>query len=162
MAGAGVGRGRALVTDRSIRCDRIAWLQGETPAQAEIAGRLEDIRRGLNERLFLGLRRFESHYAIYGPGDFYRRHIDSFAGRASRVVSLVLYLNAQWQPGDGGELQVFNRESQDEVCATIAPEAGRLVIFLSEQIPHEVLVANRTRYSLASWFRRDDNTLFHG
>lgn len=156
MKTAGVGRGTDLVRDRAVRRDRIAWLQGITPPQAELFGFLEAIRSGLNQRLFLGLKRFETHYATYHPGDFYKRHLDSFRGRASRVVSLVLYLNEDWAPEDGGALQVFNRDSENEVCGLVVPEAGRMALFLSEEIPHEVLPANRTRYSLACWFRQDE------
>lgn len=156
MKKAGIGRGADLTRDRSVRRDRIAWLQGITPPQRELFRCLEQIREGLNRRLFLGLKRYEAHYATYQSGDFYRKHVDSFAGRASRVVSLVLYFNEDWQPADGGELQVFNRDSQEEVCGLILPEMGRVVLFLSEEIPHEVLPANRARYSLACWFRQDE------
>ena len=152
---AGVGRGNDFIRDRAIRRDRIAWLNGETTSQQRLFRVLDDLRVGLNRRLFLGLQRFEAHYASYQPGDFYRRHLDSFRGRASRVVSLVLYLNEQWQSGDGGELQVFNRENPEEVVGRVLPEAGRAVIFLSEEVPHEVLPAGRTRHSIACWFRQD-------
>ncbi|MFW5825468.1 MAG: 2OG-Fe(II) oxygenase [Marinobacter sp.] len=152
---AGVGRGTDFTRDRAIRRDRIAWLNGQTPAQHQLFGFLEEIRVGLNRRLFLGLQRFEAHYASYRPGDFYRRHVDSFRGRASRVVSLVLYLNEDWQPEDGGQLQVFSRERPEEVCGTVMPEAGRVALFMSEEIPHEVLPARRTRHSIACWFRQD-------
>lgn len=30
-----------------------------------------------------------------------------------------------------------------------------MVVFLSEKFPHEVLKANRKRYSIAGWFRVD-------
>lgn len=155
MDRAGVGRGTGFTRDRSVRRDRIAWMDGETPEQQQLFRFLEDVRVGLNRRLFLGLQRFEAHYASYQTGDFYRRHLDSFRGRASRVVSLVLYLNDDWRPGDGGELQVFNRETPDEVCGRVSPESGRVVIFLSEEVPHEVLPARRTRHSIACWFRQD-------
>lgn len=153
---AGIGRGSDPVRDRSIRRDKIAWLQGVTAPQAELFQFFEAIRQGLNQRLFLGLKRFETHYATYHCGDFYRQHLDSFKGRASRVVSLVLYLNDNWQAADGGALRVFNRDNSLEVCGTVLPEAGRMAVFMSEEIPHEVLPANRTRYSLACWFRRDE------
>ncbi|MBW4933379.1 2OG-Fe(II) oxygenase [Marinobacter sp. F4206] len=156
MKSAGIGRGNDLVRDRSVRRDKIAWLQGITAPQAALFEFFEEMRLGLNQRLFLGLKRFESHFATYQPGDFYRKHLDSFQGRASRVVSLVLYLNEDWQAGQGGELRVFNRESESEVCGLVTPEAGRMVLFLSEEIPHEVLPAHRTRYSLACWFRQDE------
>lgn len=156
MKTAGIGRGSDLVRDRAVRRDRIAWLQGITPPQAELFRFLDTIRCGLNQRLFLGLKRFETHYATYHPGDFYKRHLDSFRGRASRVVSLVLYLNEDWAPEDGGALRVYNRDNENEVCGMLFPEAGRMALFLSEEIPHEVLPANRTRYSLACWFRQDE------
>ncbi|PXX91995.1 2OG-Fe(II) oxygenase [Marinobacter vulgaris] len=153
---AGVGRGADLLRDRSVRRDKIAWLQGETPVQAELSAFFESVRLGLNQRLFLGLKRFEAHYATYHAGDFYRRHVDSFQGRASRVVSLVLYLNDGWDQSDGGALQIYNRENENEVCGTVLPLAGRMALFMSEEIPHEVLPANRTRYSIACWFRCDE------
>lgn len=156
MKKAGIGRGNDLVRDRSVRRDKIAWLQGVTAPQAALFEFFEMIRRGLNQRLFLGLKRFETHYATYHSGDFYKQHLDSFKGRASRVVSLVLYLNEEWQAADGGALQVFNRDNDHEVCGTVLPEAGRMALFMSEEIPHEVLPANRTRYSLACWFRQDE------
>lgn len=156
LRAAKIGRGLDKTRDRSVRRDRIAWLQGETPAQASLFSVFDTIRLGLNQRLFLGLKRFEAHYATYHPGDFYRRHVDSFQGRASRVVSVVLYLNEHWQDTDGGELQVFNRDSRPEICGQVLPELGRMAVFMSEEIPHEVLPANRTRYSLACWFRQDE------
>ena len=155
MTRAGVGRGTDFTRDRSVRRDRIAWLNGQTLAQQRLFAVLDEIRVGLNRRLFLGLQRFEAHYASYQPGDFYRRHLDSFRGRASRVVSLVLYLNDNWHVGDGGELRVFNRESPDEVCGMVTPASGHAVIFLSEEVPHEVLPALRKRHSIACWFRQD-------
>jgi len=154
MKRAGIGRGRDLTRDSSIRRDRIAWLQGDSVPQAALFDFFESLRSGLNQRLFLGLRRFEAHYATYHHGDFYKKHLDSFRGRALRVVSLVLYLNDDWKPEDGGELQVFNRD--DEVCGLVMPQKGRMVLFLSEEIPHEVLAARRTRYSIACWFRQDE------
>lgn len=153
---AGVGRGADLQRDRSVRRDKIAWLQGMTPAQTELFGFFEAVRLGLNQRLFLGLRRFEAHYATYHQGDFYRRHVDSFQGRASRVVSLVLYLNEGWDEADGGALQVYNRENENEICGTVLPQEGRMALFMSEEVPHEVLPAHRTRYSIACWFRCDE------
>jgi SM-20-related protein len=156
LRAAGIGRGLDKTRDRSVRRDKIAWLQGETVAQSALFSAFETIRCGLNQRLFLGLKRFEAHYATYQPGDFYRKHVDSFVGRASRVVSVVLYLNEGWHTTDGGELQVFNRDSDLEICGRVSPELGRMAVFMSEESPHEVLPANRTRYSVACWFRRDE------
>jgi len=156
MARAGIGRGTDLVKDRSVRRDRIAWLEGFTEAQAMLFTFLDALRDGLNRRLFLNLKRFEAHYATYQPGDFYKRHLDSFRGRASRVVSLVLYLNENWGLEDGGELRVFDSQDHQQAVGMVRPTAGRAVLFLSEEVPHEVLPANRTRFSIACWFRQDE------
>ena len=156
MNRAGIGRGSDLVKDRSVRRDRIAWLEGCSEPQARLFQFLDQLREGLNQRLFLGLKRFEAHYATYQVGDFYKRHVDSFRGRASRAVSLVLYLNDDWGLEDGGELKLFSPDHEDQPVGLIRPEAGRAVVFLSEAVPHEVLPANRTRYSIACWFRQDD------
>ena len=156
MGRAGIGRGADLTRDRSVRRDKIAWLDGYTAAQSELFRFFDALRVGLNQRLFLGLKRYEAHYATYQPGDFYKRHLDSFRGRASRVVSLVLYLNEGWQLQDGGELRVFSPDNEDQMVGLVRPEAGRAALFLSEDVPHEVLPANRTRYSIACWFRQGE------
>ncbi len=153
---AGIGRGNDKVRDRSVRRDKIAWLQGQTDAQADLFRFFESLRMDLNQSLFLGLKRFEAHYATYHAGDFYRKHVDSFKGRASRVISVVLYLNQDWSAGNGGALQLYNRDNELEVCGRILPEMGRMAVFLSEEIPHEVLPALDTRYSIACWFRQDE------
>ncbi len=155
MRRAGIGRGADLVKDRSVRRDKIAWLQGTTGPQTALFGFLDALRVGLNRRLYLGLKRFETHYATYHPGDFYKTHLDSFRGRSLRLVSLVLYLNPDWRPEDGGALRLYHPDGSGE-STLILPEAGRMALFMSEDIPHEVLPAHRTRYSLACWFRHDE------
>lgn len=156
MKRAGIGRGSDLARDRSVRRDKISWLDGDSEPQIALFEFLDRLRVGLNQRLFLGLKRYEAHYATYHPGDFYKRHLDSFQGRASRVVSLALYLNQGWGLDDGGELQVFSAENDYPLVGQVRPEAGHAVLFLSEQVPHEVLPAHRTRYSIACWFRQDE------
>ncbi|MEC9256433.1 MAG: 2OG-Fe(II) oxygenase, partial [Pseudomonadota bacterium] len=61
------------------------------------------------------------------------------------------YLNKNWQPGDGGELAIYDAE--DQLITRVQPVLNRLVIFLSEEFPHEVLPAKNHRYSIAGWFR---------
>src|SRR5690554_1726629 len=64
------------------------------------------LRLILNRTLLLGLDNYETHYALYPPGAGYSRHLDRFKDNPLRTVSVVLYLNSQWQPGDGGELRL--------------------------------------------------------
>jgi SM-20-related protein len=53
-------------------------------------------------------------------------------------------------------LQVFSPREEDRAIGLVRPDAGRAVLFLSEDVPHEVLPARRTRYSIACWFRQDE------
>ncbi|RMJ06154.1 2OG-Fe(II) oxygenase superfamily protein [Marinobacter litoralis] len=156
MTRAGIGRGIDLLKDRSVRRDKIVWMDGASAPQAELFRFFDQVRDGLNRRLFLGLKRYEAHYSTYQPGDFYKRHVDSFKGRASRMISLVLYLNDNWGLEDGGELRVFDVVDQESPVGLLRPETGRAAFFLSESVPHEVLPARRTRYSIACWFRQDE------
>ena len=73
-------------------------------------------------------------------GAFYKKHLDAFKGTNSRILSTVLYLNPGWLAGDGGELVLYHPVS-DEVLEVVTPDFGKMVIFLSEEFPHEVLPA---------------------
>ena len=113
--------------------------------------------------MFIGLFDYEIHFAHYPVGAFYKKHLDAFRcnrqqGQSNRVLSTVLYLNHAWQLGDGGELLLYAEDDDNKVLETILPECGRLVIFLSEKLPHEVLPAKRERKSIAGWFRVNERT----
>lgn len=158
LARASVGRGSGQLVDEGIRGDHIQWLgRGETPATDQYLELLDELRGTLNRELFLGLEDYECHFALYPPGAFYRRHLDRFRDDDRRAVSAVFYLNENWLPGDGGELRMF---LADEVVRDVQPTAGTLVVFLSGDIPHEVLAARRDRLSLTGWFRRRGNEPF--
>lgn len=148
---AAVGRSGERQLDPGIRADLTCWLDGGTPAQRRFLGALEQLRLVLNQRLFLGLFDYEAHYACYPQGAGYLRHVDAFRGATCRLLSTVFYLNDGWREGDGGELRLWD-EAGGEV-ATLTPLAGRAVIFLSEEFPHEVMPACRERLSIAGWFR---------
>lgn len=149
---AGIGREGDFHLDRSIRGDRVFWLDRSRPVQARYLDRMEQLRLALNRELFLGLFEFEAHYAHYPPGALYRKHYDSFRGAANRIVSTVAYLTSDWQPGDGGELVIYG-DNGEQMLTTVEPRAGNFVMFLSEEVPHEVLTSHTDRISIAGWFR---------
>ncbi len=149
---AGIGRELDFQLAGSVRRDSIVWLNRQRPVQALFLDVMEALRLRLNRSLFLGLFEFEGHFAHYPEGGFYKRHYDSFRGAANRLVSVVVYLNDGWQPGDGGELAIY-RDDQPEPETLIEPRGGTLVVFLSEEVPHEVLPTQRPRSSIAGWFR---------
>ena len=152
LARAGIGRGLDHLVDPSIRGDLIHWLDGGTAAQAALLELLRSLRRELNRRLFLGLFEFEGHFAVYPAGAGYQRHVDSFRGAANRILSLAIYLNPQWCAADGGLLRLFD-PTTGRVADEVVPLLGRVAIFLSEELPHEVTVTRRDRQAIAGWFR---------
>ncbi|NVJ50137.1 MAG: 2OG-Fe(II) oxygenase [Gammaproteobacteria bacterium] len=148
---AGIGREQQNMHNRFVRNDTICWIDGVSEAGADWLGFAERLRQFLNQQLFLGLFSFETHFAHYSPGDFYRKHRDAFKGEANRVLSVVLYLNPGWQSSDGGELVIYNDDNKE--LQKVLPSFATLVVFLSEEFPHEVLAAQRDRYSVTGWFR---------
>lgn len=135
-----------------LRGDDTLWLDDPAcgPAARDLLAALDDLREGLNRRLTLGLASVEAHFAHYPVGAGYARHVDGFRHDDARVLSLVLYLNADWPEGAGGELRLHLPEGARD----IAPRMGTLVLFLSAAVEHEVLPATRPRYSVAAWFRQ--------
>ncbi len=136
----------------TVRTDTIGWIEPQSAASCAWLDFTAQLQQALNQRLFLGLFQFESHYAHYAPGAYYQRHWDAFRGDSNRKVSVVTYLNPDWATHEGGELQLY-RNSEDTVGIRVSPTAGTLVVFLSEDHPHEVLAATRDRFSIAGWFR---------
>lgn len=147
-----VGRGEKKQQITSLRGDVISWLDELNDVDRAYLAWMDELRSGLNERLFLGLFDFECHYAIYQPGTGYTKHLDALKGKKNRILSTVLYLNQDWQAEDGGELLLYEPSSGD-LLATVVPEFGTMIIFLSEVFPHEVSLSRNTRCSLAGWFR---------
>ena len=155
---AAVGRAGVQQVMPEIRGDYIRWLEDcpSTEAGDVYLKAMDRLRDTLNRTLFLGLDIYETHYALYPPGAGYQKHIDRFKDSPLRTVSVVLYLNSRWQPGDGGELRLHLPEGVRDV----EPRAGTLAVFMSDRIVHEVLPARRERASLVGWFRRrPDNPL---
>lgn len=152
---AGIGRGQQHLLRKDIRGDAIHWLDRESEAQRHYLDAMAELQRSLNQALFLGLFEYEAHFAHYPAGAFYQRHLDSFRGRANRVISTVGYLTPDWPADGGGEMVIYDPDDPSREVARVVPEAGTLACFLSETIPHEVLPTRLPRTSIAGWFRRN-------
>jgi SM-20-related protein len=150
-----VGSGDHLQLQPDIRNDRVHWLgeSAQTPAEEPYFLALEKLRLAINRRLFLGLFSFEGHMTLYPPGSFYRRHLDQFQGFAYRKVSVILYLNPNWEAEHGGQLRIYLPDSGDDGFVDVLPRGGTLAIFLSDRFYHEVLPATRARMSITGWFK---------
>jgi SM-20-related protein len=154
---AGIGRQQDFVRNETVRSDEIAWISEDSEAGQAWLEWAEQLQAYMNRRLYLGLFSFESHFAHYASGDFYQRHLDAFKGQSNRTLTLVAYFNREWAEEDGGELVVY-KDQDDQEGQKVLPTFATLVVFLSEEFPHEVLPANKDRYSIAGWFRVNNSS----
>lgn len=84
--------------------------------------------------------------ARYPAGAHYHRHLDSYRGEdIPRLLTVLLYL--VWAPAQGGELRVHLPSGPRDY----APRPGRLVVFFSQEVEHEVLPSQGERVALTQW-----------
>jgi SM-20-related protein len=87
---------------------------------------------------------------MYPEGTFYKRHLDVFKNDTKRKLSIVCYLNDEnWQPEFGGELVIYKPEEDIKIY----PLKGRVVIFESQILEHEVKPVYRKRFSITGWLK---------
>lgn len=151
FAPARVGRAGGLARATAVRGDELCWLEPAMSAGGRYLAWMDGLREVLNRELFLGIREFEAQYAHYPVGAFYKTHVDRHRDNNARVISAVCYLNADWPADAGGDIVMYDSEGRE--LFRQAPTAGTLVLFRSEDMPHEVLPAARERWSIAGWFR---------
>ncbi|OBQ52010.1 oxidoreductase [Tamlana sp. s12] len=141
---------------KSIRGDLILWMD-ESKATAKetfFFKKINDMVAYLNRTCFLGILHKEFHYAIYPINTFYKRHIDTFQNDDRRKLSFVCYLNEDgWLPENGGELVLYLDENGEEVEKVIYPFPGRIVVFESQIIEHEVRPVKQERLSITGWLK---------
>jgi SM-20-related protein len=135
-----------------LRGDATLWLDDPAcgPAARTLLAALDALRAPLNCALLLGLAEVEAHFAHYPPGAAYARHRDRFRSDDARVLSAVVYLDADWPDDAGGELRLHLPDG----TVDIAPRGGDVAFFLSDAVEHEVLPSGRDRFSVACWFRK--------
>ena len=87
---------------------------------------------------------------------------------AQREYTAILYLNAEdWcARRDGGALRIFGGCDEDDDAGgsatdveDVAPVGGRLVVFDSRAILHEVLPATRVRLAMTAWLLNEEAVL---
>lgn len=142
--------------ERSVRGDFILWINEADAGEAEriFFDKINALIEYLNKTCFLGILQKEFHYALYPEGTFYKRHLDTFQNDDRRKLSLVCYLNDEdWKPENGGELVIYKEENGVEVSKNIYPFPGRVVIFESQLLEHEVKSVKTTRLSITGWLK---------
>lgn len=150
---AGTGNGTVALQDKSIRGDRIYWLdrKNNDPCENEFFEVMDLFVAYLNRTCYTGITGYEFHYTLYEPGSVYKKHIDQFRNNPSRQFSMITYLNEDWQQGDGGELCIHHMDGVQK----ISPENGKSVFFKSNELVHEVLPSQKPRMSVTGWLKRD-------
>jgi SM-20-related protein len=156
FSGAGIGQGAGRQVQTHVRGDQICWLDSSvnTPSETDFTSHIDELIQYFNRTCYLGLQDAEMHYASYPIGSFYKRHLDSFRYDSRRKLSVICYLNSDWQLADGGELVIYGQKNNAEEAIKISPLGGRLVCFEAERLEHEVLPSTRERLSLTGWLRR--------
>lgn len=147
---AGTGNEKAT-QNKSVRSDVIYWLDRKhnTPHENDFFDLVDSFVSHLNNTCYTGITGYEFHYALYEKGTFYKKHIDQFRNNDSRKYSMIMYLNDDWKDGDGGELNIHHADS----VQSISPVNGKSVFFKSNELEHEVLMANKPRMSITGWLK---------
>mmetsp|Transcript_6577 Transcript_6577/g.9414 ORF Transcript_6577/g.9414 Transcript_6577/m.9414 type:complete len:332 (-) Transcript_6577:60-1055(-) len=136
---------------------------------------LPELLNGTEENYGLSVSSFNAKLAVTSPGgSVYPIHIDNPQGIAAndtRKLTCIIYLNPDYCDGDGGELRIYHKSntsmnkdseepSSDKKYTDFKPDGGRMVLFWSDVIPHEVLAtspnssindASKDRYALTLW-----------
>jgi SM-20-related protein len=150
---AGTGNSAEVLHDKSVRSDKICWLerQNNDPHEADFFVLMDRFVSHLNSSCYTGITGYEFHYALYETGSFYKKHLDQFRNNNSRKYSMIMYLNEGWKESDGGELCIYTGGTFQK----IAPENGKSIFFKSDELAHEVLMTHKPRMSITGWLKVD-------
>jgi SM-20-related protein len=150
-----------LPEPRTARSDVATWLApGQRPATdevfaSEVMPALQQMEQAIGSFMKLQGRSEQqlAWYPISSSG--YRRHTDALADgdptSEQRKVTAILYLNDGWVAEHGGALRLWLPEAEGGAQKDVDPKGGRLLLFLSGCIKHEVLPCQKDRCALTSW-----------
>ncbi len=145
------GTGRDHAVHEAVRGDHISWLEVEDqPVFRSAFSLFDELLAAAREELWLGVIDYELHVASYSAGAGYLPHRDTARGSARRRLTAILYLNADWCSGDGGELLTWPEHGAPR---SRAPLGGRLVLFLPHRLLHAVAPSHADRFSVTGWLR---------
>lgn len=155
MKSSGIGSKDNFHEDKTIRGDKINWIEDGSVNEFEITylTKIDRFIKHLNNSCYTSIKSYESHYASYEKNSFYKRHLDQFKNQKGRQFSIILYLNQDWKEEDGGNLCLYLDNGEQK---KIAPFGGRMVFFKSDEMEHEVLPSfSRSRNSIAGWLKNE-------
>lgn len=159
-----IGCSRETQSNRTIRNDRVIWVDGYEDGCVEINNLIQTLCSVITNSSRLSLysntgldkvninKRTKAHVACYpGSGTRYIKHVDN-PNNDGRVITAIYYLNKNWNTKrDGGLLRMFPA-GMNEV-ANIEPLFDRALFFWSDRRnPHEVLPSFRDRFAITVWY----------
>lgn len=97
--------------------------------------------------------RSDAMLAVYpGGGSRFQKHVDNTANDGRRLTVL-LYLNLEgWTEEKGGFLRVWGKDSAKVGPTDVMPLGGRVAMFYSDEVAHEVTAAHDKRYAMTVWY----------
>ena len=159
--------------DANIRTDAVIWLHSDSrhgPGLHSVVATLRALPASLEDAGFQGPALgvpIRNQLARYRPGAYYTKHTDSpvndnwfqnilthlsDATVMAREITMILYLNPHWKAEDGaGNLRIHCLPGAEKPIVEVEPLGGRLVVFQSRQIVHEVVPTSLTRVALTLW-----------
>ncbi|GLC35544.1 hypothetical protein PLESTB_000195700 [Pleodorina starrii] len=163
----------AQISVSSVRGDVVLWLDDQAlNATAFVKDgvrracsfmQLQQLLADVDELVFEGLRprlpylaglhrRSDAMTAVYpGKGSRFARHVDNTTGDGRRLTVLT-YLNPDWREQQGGALRLFPVRQGSAGVVDVLPLAGRVALFLSAEVAHEVMPAFAPRHAVTLWY----------
>ena len=145
---------------KTTRSDLVFWCNGDRKGEecvSDYAERLSTLLDKLKVEV-TELRQVESRseamLTCYPPGGSrYSIHVDNpDPAKSERKLTAILYLNPSWNASHGGELEIYDADTQQEPRTRIEPHEGRLLLFWSDKrVPHAVLPSYSNRYAVTIW-----------
>mmetsp|Transcript_42907 Transcript_42907/g.68925 ORF Transcript_42907/g.68925 Transcript_42907/m.68925 type:complete len:462 (-) Transcript_42907:16-1401(-) len=99
----------------------------------------------------------ESQMAFYPDGgQGYHRHRDSTPDDGSEIndnrkVTCICYCNPYWKEEHGGKLRLWLSDVSKKQVVDLRPLPGRVLVFLSGLLDHEVLPSYHARVAITTW-----------
>ena len=94
MISAGIGNKMVFQNDQLIRSDTVKWIEelSTNPFEDIYLKKIWRFIHHLNKTCSTSIKTYESHYANYALGSFYKRHIDQFKNEKGPKIlnSLIL------------------------------------------------------------------------